>query len=178
MHGRSKMLIFSSFSTTMGRKSQLSSDVRSQARILREEGYSLRNIAQRLGCSSATNGKILQRYKTPGSCEIRRRTGRPRKLTKSVCVMLERIVNKEPTATSIDLRRTNSFLNDVSLRTIRRQLAHDCKLRTRKARSRPLLSSTMRSKRLAWCKQHETWSAEQWRMVICSLTKKNPTCIW
>ena len=80
----------------------------------------MRKIALRLMCSPSAIGKILQRLKFAGSCEIRKRSGRPRKVSKSDNALLKMIVMKDPAITSTDLRHTNPFLKDISLRTIRR----------------------------------------------------------
>ena len=152
----------------MGRKQQLPLKTRSQVLILREEGYSIREIAQRVACSSAAVGKVIQRFRNSGSYEIQRRSGRPRKSTESDDALLKRVVLKNPAVTSTDLRKNNPFLQKLSERTIRHRLQKELKMHTRKIGKRPLLTNAMRLKRLNWCKSHQHWSVEQWKKVMFS----------
>jgi len=53
----------------------------------------------------------------------------------------------------------------VSDRTVRRRLVN-AGLRASIARKKPFLNVVQRQKRVAWAKEHVTWTAEDWKKVI------------
>ena len=56
----------------------------------------------------------------------------------------------------------------VSDRTVRRRLVN-AGLRARIARKKPFLNDAQHQKRLAWAKEHVTWTAENWNKVILAM---------
>ena len=55
----------------------------------------------------------------------------------------------------------------VSDRAVRRRLVN-AGLRARIARKKPFVNVVQRQKRVAWAKEHVTWTAEDWKKVIFS----------
>ncbi|MDF4311521.1 helix-turn-helix domain-containing protein, partial [Vibrio parahaemolyticus] len=67
----------------MARKPQLSKEKRIEIQVLKKEGYSTRQIAQKVKVSQSGVAKALKRYEETGSHEDRFRSGRSRVTSKA-----------------------------------------------------------------------------------------------
>lgn len=146
---------------------KISIERRAQVVVLKEEGYTHKEIAHRLGIHFKSVAYILKKHRQTGSVRDRRRAGRPRKSTKRGDNRLRRVAIINPWLTSYDIRREYLDLG-LSARTIRRRLCNDFKLPSRRAAKKPLLSKKNIADRIAFCKKYRKWSARQWEKVMFS----------
>ena len=65
----------------MGRSKSLSEVVRAQIIVLRQEGYTERDISKRLRCSKTTVHNSIVKFNQTGSYAEAAKPGRPRKTT-------------------------------------------------------------------------------------------------
>ena len=140
-------------------------DVAKKAEILtliRENRYTIREIAERCHVGKST----VQRIKhNQGRDSIRLgRCGRKR-ITVYDDRLLIRISKASPHLTVPQLQnelRTRGI--QLSITSIRERL-HEANGKSVKPRKVPLLTATMRRKRLQFAEAHAHWSAEDWRRV-------------
>jgi len=143
---------------------------RATAITLRDEGYSYREIAKKMGHGVSPAGvmKLCKRFSETGS--IKNKVGKSRKkaTTPQTDRRIVRMALKNRKSSAIDI---NKSLSDagvaVSDRTVRRRLI-SAGLRARIPRKKPFLNAAQRQKRLKWAKDHANWTPEQWRHVLCS----------
>ena len=143
---------------------------RTTAIVLRNEGYSYREIAEKIGGGATFSAVRKLCNKFDKHKTINNLTGRGRKkcTTPHDDRRLVRLSLQDRRRTSNDIRQS---LNDsgvtLSSRTVRRRLC-DVGLRARVARKKPYLNIAQRKKRLTWAKAHQNWTRDQWRRVIFS----------
>ena len=149
-------------------KKELKSETRAQAVVLRNIGFSYREIAKKLGVSYCAVYKSVQRHSELGSYQSRKRTGRPRVCTPHDDRAIARVVKKSPKASSLQvLLRLPRSLQNISTRTIRRRL-FDFDLKSRTPARKPRLSPKNIADRLAFCRRYETWTVGNWEKVLFS----------
>lgn len=136
---------------------------------LSKEGFSSREIANRVGFNQSTVVRLLQKYQRTGDVARKRGRGRKRVTTAAEDRYLIRLCIRNRRASSSDLKRAWQEGSGItsSARTVRRRLLA-AGLAARRPRRKPLLSKTMRAARLKWAKAHCKWTAEQWNRVIFS----------
>jgi transposase len=143
----------------MGRAATISIAKRATIVTLREEGYSVRSIAERVGVSPAAVGKICQRKVNFDTIEPQKQPGRPRKTSKQTDRMIRRQAVANPGATSHEISAT--IPSDLSTRSIRRRL-QECHLNGRRPATRPFLNNVQKRKRVSFSHLHEDKTAEWW----------------
>jgi transposase len=119
----------------------------------KEAGFSANQIASRLGSHEATINRVLAASKTLPNRAVPQRkkgSGRPRKLTEDVLKILKRQITKYSTMTAGQLRETVPELSDMADRTVQHALLKELKMPSRVAALKPLLTQTMKKKRLAF----------------------------
>lgn len=130
---------------------------------------SYRNIGKTVGKSHATIQYIINQYKATGSCKVRPRSGRPKKLTtreeSSVVAKIRK--NSKISAPKLAEEVREEFSKNVNPQTIRNCL-HRAGYKGRVARRKPLISETNRKKRLEFAREHVNKSNEFWESVIFS----------
>ena len=89
----------------MAAQMRVSHDQRIKMIVLREEGYSLQEIATKLKCNRSTVSRTIARQKETGTVDDRRRSGRPKILTPREDRALQRICLQNRRFTSTQLRR-------------------------------------------------------------------------
>jgi predicted transcriptional regulator len=124
---------------------------------MREAGASQRDIATQLGISQAVVSKLLRKFtmttfKTRGPRRVYKRSTTDRHNRRVV-----RLAMKLKSITLQDL--TNRLDLGVSKKTIASHLK-EVGIRKRIARTKPHLTSEHMSARLAWAKEHESWTFE------------------
>jgi transposase len=140
---------------------------RAIAVTLRAEGYTYRQIAERLGGNATFSAvrKLCLKFDDMKSVTDKCRTGRPRLSVARDDRQLLRLSlsDRRKTATQLMV----DWNVRASVRTVRRRL---CKagLKARIPRKKPLLNLTQRKKRVQWAKAHLNWSQEQWNRVLWS----------
>lgn len=120
---------------------------------LRNEGYSYREIAQKLGGGVSFSGvrKLCLRFQLTGSVENQAGRGRKRSTTPKTDRRIIRLSLRNRKATSKDIKRILDV--EVSDRTIRRRLVL-AGLRARIPRKKPFLNVRQQQKRVEWAKEH------------------------
>jgi len=137
--------------------------------VMREEGFSSRQIASRVGCSQSAVIKILHKKKETGSVVDKARSGRPRASTSRQDRTLRRIslANRKLTSPQL-LRQWWEKCNvTVSSSTVRRRCLN-FGLRGCKARRKPLMTDVQRRNRIQWARQYSSWTCEMWKKVLFS----------
>lgn len=131
-----------------------------------ESGQSIREVAQNVGVSSATVGRIAKTY-----CSGRKlkKGGRPSILSdadKRYCVR-QTTVGKLDNAVKVKKQLEKDHKIKVSSDTIRRTL-RGSGLGALEKPKKPLLSAKNVRRRLEWCKAHADWTVDDWRRVVWS----------
>lgn len=140
---------------------------RSKALTLHEEGYSLRDIAAKLGGKATFSGvrKLVLKYNNTGKLDDKKRCGRKRKTSDRDDRLLKRLSLSNRRLSSAKL--CHAWGKRVSSSLVRRRLVQ-CGLKARRPRRKPLLTLCMRKKRMDWARQHLHWSYDDWMNVLFS----------
>lgn len=143
---------------------------RSMAIILRKEGYTFQQIADKMGGGATRSGvfKVCKKFLNFGTMTDLPGRGRKKCTTTQDDRRIVRMALKDRRKPSKEIRDTlNESGVKVSSATVRRIL---CKngLRARIARKKPYLNVKQRQKRVTWAKTHRNWSSAQWAKVIFS----------
>jgi transposase len=137
----------------------------------RQQGESIRAIAEKVGCGKSTVGNVLKRLKDTGTTSPRKHTGRPRIFDSRAQESLKRLVktkkNRRLCASQIQALWEKKAKKRASICTIRRALK-DARLRSCVTRRKPLLTDVHMANRLAWAREHQHWTVKQWRRVLWS----------
>ena len=151
----------------MARAKQIPKEKRAQIVISSETGHSQRKIAQILGVSQKGVRTTLVRFAETKSFPDRKRSGRPRKTTKSDNRLIQVFSKRSRLKTVPDIRAeiNQTLPKPISDTKVTRRL-HDVGLYGRVAAKKPLLRSANVRKRLKWGKEHNNWSIEQWKQVL------------
>ena len=159
------------FQLNFDRMADTSSENRAKIIALWEHaGKSTREIANDLGLVQSTVARIIKRYRCSGSFESDRdKCHRPRKTGVRGDRTLVRLSIKKPHASSLDIAKElrESYDIDIHSSTVRRRLLENNRPAYRPIKSQ-FLTEQMKIRRLQWCKEHETWSSEDWGRVIFS----------
>lgn len=151
----------------MARRPFWSPKKRAVAVTLREEGYTLQEVANRIGGNATASGvrKVCLKFKQTGKVADRARIGRPR-------ISTQRDDRKLVRLTQANRRKSSTQLMvewgvNASRYTIRRRL-NAAGLKVRIPRKRPYLNLIQRQRRIQWAKDHLDWNNEQWKHVLWS----------
>ena len=140
---------------------------RATAVTLRNEGYSYRQIADKIGHGVTASGirKLCVRFKESGSIETKGGRGRKKATTSKTDRRISRLSLQNRRATSHEI---NKILSDTGVtmsdRTVRRRLVA-AGLKARIPRKKPFLNVLQRKKRLQWAKEHVSWTPDQWKKL-------------
>jgi len=124
-------------------------------------------IATALGFSVYAVKRVIARWEKEGTTAVRKRSGRPPKLSERYRRALVCMASKNRRASLRDLTSEISKVAPVSERTVSRSL-HSCGLRCVFAIAKPCLTSDQAKRRLAWARFHQSWQQEDWDRVIWS----------
>ncbi|GFV16643.1 HTH_Tnp_Tc3_2 domain-containing protein [Trichonephila clavipes] len=140
---------------------------------LKEEGYSMRQIAAKVPCGLSTVVGTLKRFSETNFIADRGRSGRPRKTSLREDRLL--LSNKKLNSSQIFKQWTLTSNVSVCPRTVRGKLL-EIGLRGCKARPKPLLTEFQRKRRLLWAREHSLWTIKYWESPQClKPTVKYPT---
>lgn len=151
----------------MPRGKPISVEKRSAVITLHQEGYSVRQIGEKVHLAKSSVDNIIKRYRTTESLDDRDRPG-PSRMTTNVDdqrIVLISKRNRRLTAPQIAAEFNRDRPNAVSVSTIKRRL-REANLFGRIAVRKPLLRRANRIKRLQWAKQHQHWTVEDWKNVL------------
>ncbi|GFS49712.1 transposable element Tc1 transposase [Trichonephila clavipes] len=132
---------------------------------LKEEGYSMRQIAAKVPCGLSTVVKTLKRFSETNFIVDRGRSGRPRKTSLREDRLL--LSNRKLNYSQILKQWTLTSNVSVCPRTVRGRLL-EIEVRGCKARPKSLLTEFQRKRRLTWAREHSLWTIKYWKKVIFS----------
>lgn len=133
-------------------------------------GVSVTAVASVLGVSPGTVSKVMTAYTTHGKTTSgKRNSGRKKSISDRARRVLKRIVtrNRRATAAQVTEELNQHLPQPVSTITVRREL-HDMNLRGRVARAKPLIRDQNALARRKWCRDHATWTVDDWKRVVWS----------
>ena len=145
----------------MPARQQLTVEKRGRALALLDEGIGVRSVSRRLQVTHSVIIKLLDRHVAAESSQERPCSGRPRATTRQQDrhLRIGALLDRATTAlTSRGHLRTTIGVN-VSCSTVRRRL-REAGLGSRRSAVRPILSAINRTRRLAWARQHVTWTRQ------------------
>ena len=146
--------------------SEFSPKKRGIIQVLSDEGYTQREIAERLNISQAGVSKTLKRIKDTGTFQTRKRTGRKRVTTRKVDRYIRQKCIQNPRWSAKTIIHELNI--EASARTVRRRLSEEFHLKSRFPAKKPFLSKKNVADRLKFCNLHKNWSEEQWLSVMFS----------
>ncbi|GFT33916.1 HTH_Tnp_Tc3_2 domain-containing protein [Trichonephila clavipes] len=120
---------------------------------LKEEGYSMRQIAGKVPCGLSTVVRTKKRFSETNFIADRGRSGRPRKTSLREDRLLHRISLSNRKLNSSQILKQWTLASNVSMcpRTVRGRLL-EIGLRGCKARPKPLLTEFQCKRRLTWAR--------------------------
>ena len=136
----------------------------------RQAGASISETARLVGVSNSTVCRIMVKYLEEGKTAADKSAcGRKKKLNSRERRYLKCTVTGDRRVSAVKVTATiNATLKKpISTPTIRREL-HTQNLYARAAIAKPLITKVNASNRLAWCNEHKSWSADNWRNVVWS----------
>jgi transposase len=153
--------------TPMGKSSQLTPRKRKCIEVLHTNGLNNTQIAENLGCSRSAVSRLVARFKEVGHMEPKKGRGRNRLSTPREDRILQRICkrNRFESSSSISAQWLASTGVQACASTVRRRLC-TLGLSAKRPVKKPLLTATMKRKRLQWAKAHSSWTIQQWRQVL------------
>lgn len=147
-----------------------------------EEGYSYRQVGDRMDISSSVVSRAYNRYLETGDYQRRVGQGRRRATNPRDDRAIVRRVRQEPFVPANVVaqnfpnrrqqqqqqrRRPQQQPRNISVQTVRNRL-RETGVRSRSAARVPMLSPIHRRNRLAYARQHVHWTVRQWNNVLFS----------
>ncbi len=127
-------------------------------------GMSYKAIGRQLGIHYTVVSRLVRKHQETHDVKDRPRSGRPPVTSQRENRTLQRLVRRDPFASSPVLKRRWNLRRPVSTRTVRNRLKA-AGLRSRRVIRRPLLEHRHRRDRLAWCRARRRWNLRSWRRV-------------
>jgi len=137
---------------------------------LRKEGYSYRQIANKIDPTMTPSGirKLCARFESSGYVSNQAGKGRKRSTTVQTDRRIVRMALKNRRITSNEINESLQTSGiQVTSRTVRNRLIAGG-LHARIPRKKPYLNVRQRSARLQWAKQHVLWTKQDWEKVLFS----------
>jgi hypothetical protein len=94
-------------------------------------------------------------------------SGRPKKISEETRRLIKKKMQTNPSLTAVKQKRVTALAN-VSIRSIQDCCLKDLKLPSRRKAKKPLLNERMKEQRLAFAREHVTWSVDDWKRVMFS----------
>ena len=133
-----------------------------------QEHVKQEDIANRLKVSKSAVERLIAKFKRGPVYLIPKRksgSGRPKKITKGDIQKIKKAIEKNPMMTSKDLK-IELKLKKISTRTIRRVLLEDLSLPSFVAAQKPLLTKSMKEKRIKFSRKYLNWTHKMWRKCL------------
>ena len=139
----------------MARNKNLSSETRQSILVLRNEGYSLQEIAKKLKISYNAVYYSFHRKVQTGSNQNRKRSGRLRCTTEQEdkYIRVSSLRTRRLTSPQLAASLNSTRKTPVSTSTVKKRL-RDAGLLGRVAKKKPCLRLANKKKRLRWAKEH------------------------
>src|SRR5688500_8564249 len=99
-------------------KPKLTTEQRIQAILLLEDGFTTREVAERIGCGShSTIVRLKNKHKKTGKVKNKHRSGRPRKLNvRDELTIIRRLMNKE-CSNAVELQKSLKTNDEIEVST-------------------------------------------------------------
>lgn len=151
----------------MSKGKNISPEQRRLVQQLRKDGMSYRKISAKLEISVMACHQAIQHIKLYGSSDNIPRKARPRKTDQRTDRKINRLSEADRFKTAVAIHKEISAdpNEKISVRTVQRRL-NEFQLYGRVARKKPLISERNRRARLAFAKEHLSWTPQQWSKVI------------
>lgn len=151
----------------MAKFKEIPLEKRAQIEILRSTGKTQREIARIVGVSKTGVVTTLNRIEQTESYIDKKRSGRPKKLTKRDERALVMLSTRDRFKTAPDLQAeiNKAVANPVSVTTVKSVLKKHG-LSGRIAVKKPLLRAVNKRKRLKFAQKYKHWTVEQWKSVL------------
>ena len=134
--------------------------------LLRSEGVSEKEVAERYSVDRSTVNRIFKKYKdSKDFYHIKEKSGRPRKFTTHDVRIATRMLASTKAHNVSDLQRQH--FPTLHPDTIRKRLTKSG-LKAYVRRTKPFSSDAHKKRRLEWAQSHAHWTAEDWKSVIFS----------
>lgn len=146
---------------------RIPSTVHSQIAILHQEGYSSRQIAQRLSLVQSTVVRSLKSWQATGKFGYNKPSGRPNCTTNRMDISIIKAAKKSPRKSAVGIMVGLPPGNRPSSRTIQRRLFNNG-LQSYTPAKKPVLSVKNVKDRLAFCNKYRHWTDTQWQRVMFS----------
>lgn len=144
---------------------QMTDFQKGQALTLWKQGLSNRKIGKTVKKSEKAIRNLIIKWKTTGTYQRKKGSGRRRKTTLRQDREIVRTVIKNRRITSSAIK--NNLKLDVTTKTIRNRLKN-ANIKSRIAVKKPYVTADNVKKRLQWAKDHKDWTSEQWKSVLFS----------
>lgn len=137
------------------------------------EGYRMGNtqaqLAQQFSIARTTVCMLLKRHRVQGGFVVKKKTGRPRITDRVTDRSILRLAREDPRRTAVDIGRelVTPGKSQPSVRTIQKRL-QAAGLHGRRPVKKPFVSEKNKKARIAWAKEHLTWTRQQWNSIIWS----------
>ncbi len=128
-----------------------------------------KDIANDLDVSYGAVRKIISRYRTSGTYEIKPRVGRPKKLSKRETRTIIRMFRENRRITLVEAVALlcKDYSIKISVDALREVLKfHD--MNSYIAIRKPFISSANKVQRKKWAKERVNWNINQWKRIVWS----------
>ena len=147
-------------------KAELSKEKRAQIKVLHEQGLLQIQISCQLQISQCCVKRHLKWTVDLANYNSHYRCGRPRVTTGQYDRAIRRLAVQCPTMSAGSISSQLPPDITVSIRTIKRRLCDEFKLRSYRPAKKPSLSVKNIRDRLNFCKKYRHWTAEDWSRVF------------
>ena len=148
---------------------RISIDLREKIIEFYQKGFGSRRISAKLMIPKGTVESIIKKFKKFGTVHDLPVSGKPRSTTLRMDRHIIAKVNAKPmiSAPILNAEMKGEYGLVVSNQTIWNRI-HEHGLKGRAARKKPFLSKRHIAQRLKWAKEHQSWTANDWKKVLWS----------
>uniref|UniRef100_A0A8C5DSB5 Transposase n=1 Tax=Gouania willdenowi TaxID=441366 RepID=A0A8C5DSB5_GOUWI len=153
-------------SATMGSSKKLCKTEKIKVIDAHNAGEGYKKIAKRFQLAVSTVRGIIKRWQVRGTVEVKKRSGRPRKLSERTARSLVRKVNQNPHLTSKDLQEDLADSGVVVHPSTVRRYLHKQDLHGRVCRKKPYLRPHQKIQRQKYATEHLQKPDDFWKQVL------------
>ena len=127
--------------------------------------WSLRKISKQVGCGKCTVQRVVSRFISRNSISRKSGSGRKRKTTVREDRLIVWKVMKNRRI-SVSQKQQSLNLEYLCNNTIVARIKKDEEFTLGWKTKKPFINEKNRVKRLKWCRDHLSWTSDQWKRVI------------
>lgn len=150
----------------MPRGKYLSEDLRRKIIEANRSGLRQVEISTVFNLHKSVVSKTISNFKTRNSLKSIKKSGRPRKTTKKIEMVIKKIAQAHPHKSANQVLCELPGVN-ISSKTVQRRL-REAGLFSRRAAKKPFISKKNQKARLNFAKKYLYWSVNDWRKVLFS----------